>query len=188
MAQALTEAKLREWMQKMGPRLITLSAGICHDRHRAEEIAQEAFIKLWQKPPDAGEVAYTSWLRRVVVNLSINALQRTKRPGALPEVSSDRAMQTGDRPEDAVSSDETIARMQKSMDKLDEPKRAILMLRAYEQLSYEEIAEHLGVPVGTVMSRLNRARTALMEQMASDEGREGETPDVFEFQKYRKKA
>ena len=111
MSQALTEAKLREWMQKMGPRLITLSAGICHDRHRAEEIAQEAFIKLWQKPPDAGEIAYTSWLRRVVVNLSINALQRTKRPGALPDVTTDPSMQTGRRPDETVSSDEAIERM-----------------------------------------------------------------------------
>jgi hypothetical protein len=57
MAQ-MSEAKLSSWMQKLGPRLIALSAGICRDRHQAEEIVQEAFVKLWQQPPDAGEIAY----------------------------------------------------------------------------------------------------------------------------------
>ena len=68
MAQALTEADLRQWMEKLGPRLIVLSTGICRDRHRAEEVVQEAFVKLWRSPPDAGEVAYGSWLRRVVTS------------------------------------------------------------------------------------------------------------------------
>ena len=53
----------------------------------AEEIVQEAFVKLWRKPPDAGEIAYPSWMRRVVTNLSINALQRTRRPPASSTVS-----------------------------------------------------------------------------------------------------
>lgn len=176
MAQAVTEAKLREWMAKMGPRLINLSAGICRDRHRAEDIVQDAFVKLWRRPPEAGEVAWASWLRRVVVNLSINALQRTRRPAALPE-------QVGDgrsRPEVVVEHDEWMQRIGAAMDRLDEPKRAILALRAIEQLSYEEIARCLGIPIGTVMSRLNRARTALMEEM---KGSDQEM--VFDIRKYR---
>ena len=68
------------------------------NRARAEEAAQEAFIKLWKSPPDAGEIAFPSWMRRVVTNLSITALQRTKRPQALPEFSTDRALRSGDRP------------------------------------------------------------------------------------------
>ena len=74
MSQHMTEARLRQVMQDFGPRLIALSAGICRDRHRAEEVVQEAFIRLWKSPPDAGEIAWSSWLRRVVTNLSINAL------------------------------------------------------------------------------------------------------------------
>jgi RNA polymerase sigma-70 factor (ECF subfamily) len=181
MAPAMTEATLRQWMRKLGPRLITLSAGICHDRHRAEEIVQEAFIKLWHTPPDAGEVAYTSWMRRVVTNLSINALQRTRRPGALPEFSQDPAMHAGDRPERALSEREELERVRAAMDRLDPAKRAILMLRAYEQLSYEQIAEHLGVPVGTVMSRLNRARSALTDELGRQDAVEREEPTSFPF-------
>ena len=53
MARRITEAKLSEWMGKYANRLINLSAAICRDRHRGEEIVQEAFIKLWQQPPTA---------------------------------------------------------------------------------------------------------------------------------------
>jgi RNA polymerase sigma-70 factor (ECF subfamily) len=171
-------------MQDFGPRLIALSAGICRDRHRAEEVVQEAFVRLWKSPPDAGEIAYSSWLRRVVTNLSINALQRTKRPGALPEFSDDPALRSRDREDEHREQQENLERVRRAMDRLDEQKRAILMLRAQEQLSYEQIADHLGVPVGTVMSRLNRARAALLEEMKSDAAADDE-PAVFEFRKYK---
>ena len=60
-----------------------------------------------------------------------------------------------------------------ALDRLDPAKRTILMLRASEQLSYDEIATHLDVPVGTVMSRWNRARAALAEELGSDEDERG---------------
>lgn len=180
----MTEHKLREWMDKLGPRLIALSTGICHDRHRAEEVVQEAFVKLWRKPPDAGEVAYSSWLRRVVTNLSINVLQRTKRPKPLPEFGDDRSMRSDDRPEAMLGSNEEVARIREAMGRLDPAKRTILALRAYEQLSYEQIAEHLDVPVGTVMSRLNRARAALHEELTKSDTAARE-PTVFPFRAYR---
>lgn len=185
MGHALTESKLREWMQRLGPRLIALSSGICHDEHRAEEIVQEAFVKLWKRPPDAGEVAYSSWLRRVVTNLSINALQRTKRPGALPEVSTDPAMQSSEQPEAGLSRREELSLVRTAMQRLDESKRAILMLRAFEGLSYDEIAEALGVPVGTVMSRLNRARAALSDAMKQEHQQHAEQPESYDIRRYR---
>ena len=185
MAQAITEATLRTWMDRIGGRLIALSAGICRDRHRAEEIVQEAFVKLWQSPPDAGEVAYTSWLRRVVTNLSINALQRTRRPGALPEYSTDAAMHTADRPDGASAEQENIARIRQAMERLDPAKRSILMLRASEELTYEQIAEHLGVPIGTVMSRLNRARLALMDELTRTCDMDDMESSVFPFSNYK---
>ena len=162
-----------------------MSAGICRDRHQAEEIVQEAFVKLWRKPPDAGEIAWASWLRRVVTNLSINALQRTKRPGMLPEFSNDPAMKSEQKPDAASSSREQMGLLREAMDRLDGSKRTILMLRGLEQLSYEEIAEHLGVPVGTVMSRLNRARTALSDELAKLEAETVRDPEAFTFSKYK---
>lgn len=185
MAGTLSEAKLSSWMQKLGPRLIALSTGICRDRHQAEEIVQEAFVKLWKQPPDAGEVAYTSWMRRVVTNLSINALQRTRRPQTLPDFSADPALQSPRNTEKELDARDEVDRVSAAMDQLDPQKRAILMLRANEQLSYEEIARHLDIPVGTVMSRLNRARAALLEEMKRAEKQEQEDPITFEFRKYK---
>jgi RNA polymerase sigma-70 factor (ECF subfamily) len=181
MGQAMTEQKLSEWMEKLGPRLINVSAAICRDRHRAEEIVQEAFVKLWQKPPDAGEVVWPTWLRRVVVNLSINVLQRTRRPGALPEHSSDPKLRSDDGPDTRCDQAERVRRVKAALDRLDESKRSILVLRAYEQLSYEAIAEHLDIPIGTVMSRLNRARAALADELRSA----GDEPVTFDIRKYR---
>jgi RNA polymerase sigma-70 factor (ECF subfamily) len=160
----------------MGPRLINLAAAICRDRHQAEEIVQEAFVRLWQRPPDAGEAVYPTWLRRVTVNLAINALHRTKRPGPIAEGA---GPEVHDSPARRAESEESVARVRAALDRLDESKRAILVLRAWEQLSYEEIAGHLDVPVGTVMSRLNRARTALMEELRADE------PAAYDIRKYR---
>lgn len=183
MSQPVSEARLRMWMDRLGPRLIAVSAGICRDRHRAEEIVQEAFVKLWQRPPDAGEPAYPSWLRRVVTNLSINALQRTRRHASLPEHSPDPALRHDRGPDARADAAEQVAEVRAALDQLDDSKRTILVLRAYEQLSYEQIAEHLGIPVGTVMSRLNRARTALAQ--ALEEGRAANqnenVPPVLKF-------
>jgi len=185
MAQTLSEAQLREWMTKLGPRLLNLSTGICRDRHRAEEIVQEAFIKLWNNPPDSGPVVYPAWLRKVVTNLSINVLQRTKRPGKLPDVSDDRALTADDHTGYEAEVREDCMRVRAAIDQLDESKRAILYLRAYEQLSYEQIAEHLGVPIGTVMSRLNRARAALAEQLRENAGAADDEPLVYDFRSYK---
>jgi RNA polymerase sigma-70 factor (ECF subfamily) len=185
-SQLMTEAKLRRWMQELGPRLIVLSAGICRDRHRAEEIVQEAFVKLWRSPPEGGEVVYPAWMRRVVTNLSINSLQRTRRPVALPEYSDDPAVTTSRGADERCDVEESIQRVSAAMGRLDESKRAILMLRAHEQLSYEEIAAHMGVPVGTVMSRLNRARAALIEEMKKDLKHAEDEPLTFEFKNYKR--
>lgn len=180
---AMTEAELRSWIDELGPRLIALSTGICRDRHRAEEIVQDSFVKLWNKPPDGGERAYRAWMRRVVTNASINALQRTKRHAALPEYGEDRAMRRRDAVTAPMEGREDRSRLEAALDRLDPMKRTILLLRGAEELSYDEIATHLGVPVGTVMSRLNRARAALRDAL-TELGTEVEGP-VFSFESYR---
>jgi DNA-directed RNA polymerase specialized sigma24 family protein len=57
MAGIVSEDSLRHWMQRLGPSLIAHAASICRSRHRAEELVQEAFIKLWRNPPEIGEPA-----------------------------------------------------------------------------------------------------------------------------------
>ncbi len=192
MAAAVSESTLRQWMARFGPALINISAGICRDRHQAEEIVQEAFVKLWKSPPDVGEVAYAAWLRKVVVHLSINALKRTRRPAALPEYDTAEtgrlARNAPDQPDAVAESADSLAKVSAALDRLDESKRAILLLRAQENLSYEAIAEHLGIPIGTVMSRLNRARAALMEELDSpleSSRKPTAPPDSYDIRRYK---
>jgi RNA polymerase sigma-70 factor, ECF subfamily len=189
MAAALSERTLRHWMARFGPALINLSAGICRDRHQAEEIVQEAFVKLWKSPPDVGEIAYAAWLRKVVTNLSINALKRTRRAGPLPEAGADERLRPGARPsrdpEAMAETADDLAHVTAALDRLDESKRAILLLRAQEDLSYDAIAEHLGVPIGTVMSRLNRARTALLDELDRTAASQPDQPEAFDIRRYK---
>jgi RNA polymerase sigma-70 factor (ECF subfamily) len=180
----ITERVLRTWIERLTPGLVRLSFGICHDRHRAEEIVQEAFVKLWRKPPDAGEIAIASWMRATVTNMSISAIRRKKRVWTLIDESGTahdvRAERPGERQERAEDMDRIVA----ALDRLDEDKRAMIMLRVNEGLSYEAIANHLGVPIGTVMSRLNRARLALLGELG-DAAEGTERPSEFDIRRFR---
>jgi len=146
---------------------------------------QEAFVKLWRKPPDAGEPAYPSWMRTTVTNLAINALQRDKRPGALPDDFGDQKKSKELTPQRKLEDDENLLHIQRALDRLDPDKRTMLMLRVNEHMSYEEIAEHLGVPVGTVMSRLNRARLALLGELDSTFDPKSQLPSTYDINRYR---
>jgi RNA polymerase sigma-70 factor (ECF subfamily) len=185
----LNEWQLRHWMQRLGPAMLALSCGICRDRQPAEDIVQEAFTRLWRTPPDVGEVAYSAWLRRVVTNLSINCLTRTRRAGELPEFSSERAMQTREfSPQRRAELSDEQQQLHAALDRLDESKRAILLLRAVEGLSYEAIAATLEVPIGTVMSRLNRARAALAQELDGGEAGSDAEPAAIDIRRFRRAA
>ncbi|MBL1217567.1 MAG: RNA polymerase sigma factor [Planctomycetes bacterium] len=183
MALSLTESDLARWMKTLGPRLIAVSRGICRDRDVAEDLVQEAFLKLWNTPPDGPERVVPSWMRRVVVNLSINHLRRSKRADSLPEFSNDPALRHDRRPEHDVDVADNLQRVRDAMERLPDDKRAILVLRVYEELSYQQIAEVLEIPVGTVMSRLNRARAALRDLIEEGLNNPEEEPLVFPLRK-----
>lgn len=188
MTLSVNESDLAKWMKTLGPRLMAVSRSICRDEAAAEDVVQEAFLKLWRKPPDGPEKVVPSWMRRVVVNLSINHLRRTKKTDTLPEFSSDPALRHDSRPEDRIDLAEDVQRVKDAMAKLEDGKRVILTLRVYEKMSYQHIAEALEIPVGTVMSRLNRARAALREIIEEEMNRplqdiDGEEPLVFPLRK-----
>ncbi len=188
MPESLSEVEFGKLMKTLGPRLVALSRGICRDGDVAEDIVQEAFVKLWRTPPDGPEAVIPSWMRRVVTNLSINDLRRRKRPGVLPEFSTDRALRDDARPEDKLDLADNVRRVDEALGALPEEKRAIIVMRVYEQMSYGEISKVLGVPVGTVMSRLNRAREALKDIVAEGLLEPESEPLVFKLDRQRKKG
>jgi RNA polymerase sigma-70 factor (ECF subfamily) len=170
MGQPFSERVLKHWIERLTPGLVQLSFGICHDRHRAEELVQEAWVRLWKSPPDAGEPAISSWMRATVTNLSISAIRRKKRVWTLIDESGTAHDIRAERPGDDTARREDLSRVAEALERLDPDKRAMIMLRVNEGLSYEAIAAHLGVPIGTVMSRLNRARLALLDELGESGG------------------
>ena len=167
-ARPITERALTHWIERLTPGLVRLSFGICRDRQRAEDVVQEAFVRLWKSPPDGGEPAISSWMRSTVHNLSVSLIRRKRRTWTIiDESGSARDVRAG-LPEEGIERREDLSRIADALERLDPDKRAMIMLRVNEGLSYEAIANHLGVPIGTVMSRLNRARLALLDELGDD--------------------
>ena len=137
-------------------------------RAEAEDMVQEAFLRVWLKagawrPEADGGAKFSTWFYRVLMNLCID---RTRRVTPAPlEAAGDPA---DDKPDgfDAVASAETTARVRAAVDELPERQRAALALCHYEGMSNIEAAAVLDLTVGAVESLLVRARRHLREQLA----------------------
>lgn len=134
---------------------------MCGDAQIAEDAAQETFIQAWLHLPSyRPQTSLRNWLYRIAVNAATDMLRKEKR--VLPNDIDDlhlRDPQPG--PEAVTFQEERIALVQKAVLSLPDACRAVLVLREYEGLSYQEIAAALQIPAGTVMSRLNYARKVL---------------------------
>lgn len=145
--------------------VITVVYRMCGDVQLAEDMAQEAFLRAWKnlhsyKPKSP----FRNWLYRIATNAALDVIRRDRQTVALESVQlRDEEMS----PETALVQKEMGERVQQAILELPPASRAVLILREYEGLSYKEIAETLGVPLGTVMSRLNYARTTLRQGLSS---------------------
>jgi RNA polymerase sigma-70 factor (ECF subfamily) len=147
-------------------RILRTAAGIVGSTDEAEDVAQQVFIRVWDHLADYDPAGpFLSWLYRITVNLSIDALRRRRRESPLNE-----ELRSGSQtdPEDQLVRRDERQRVRAAIARLPDKARAALVLREYEQLSYKEIAEALKIPIGTVMSRLNYARSMLGEILAKE--------------------
>lgn len=150
------------------------------DHHEAEELTQDAFINAFRGLPRfRGDAAFSSWLYRITINLARNrhwywwrrrkqdtvSLQAESAPGIL--VSDTLAAPDNSPPDDAEMTD-LLARISSAMERLPARHREILTLRIIEHRSYGEIAARLSISIGTVKSRIARARARLHELAAVD--------------------
>lgn len=142
----------------------------------AADITQEALLKAAQRITDFhGRSSLGTWMVRIAMNLALTHLRRRRaRPGAgLDESSADGApplyaamAETRELgPPESVEKKEQAAQVLAALARLDDEMRAVLTLRDIDAMSYEDIAAVLGVPVGTVKSRLFRARLALRQEV-----------------------
>ena len=136
---------------------------MCGDTALAEDATQEAFIRAWVNLPSFQPSApLRSWLYRIAINAALDVLRR-KPEESLEENQVTMIADQAAGPETALIEKERVALVQQAMKNLPEAARSVLVLREYGDLSYQEIAKVLDIPIGTVMSRLNYARNRLRE-------------------------
>ena len=152
-------------------RVYNLCFRMCGAHAEAEDFAQEAFVRAYQSIDRFdGRARFYTWLFRIAVNLVISRRRRTARVRMQPlDGDGDgRAWTAGavdGGPVAAACENERHMLVHAALAELDEEQRCIITLRDLESLSYDEIADILNVPAGTVKSRLHRARMALREKL-----------------------
>jgi len=156
-------------------RIYFLALRMARDHDDADDLAQETFVRAYFAIGSftIGRNFYT-WLYRICMNLSINYLNKRKFVIPVSRISDEsdpleRAAGGAD-PSDELISKETTAKVESAIDSLSPKYKAVLVLRVYEDMSYEDIAKTLDISVGTVMSRLFRARQKMLEALEEYEG------------------
>lgn len=135
----------------------------------AQDLTQEVFLRLFRtlKSFRAGEGSFTVWLTRMTRNLLIDNYRRTRQERITDSIEDqlpmleERAAGAGGRADGLLAGREASELLQGALQKLSPELRETVILRDLEELEYKEIAETLGVPEGTVKSRLNRGRAEL---------------------------
>ena len=169
-AQGGDQHAFDQLVSKYQRKLGRLLSRFIRDAAEVEDVSQEAFIKAYRALPSfRGDSAFYTWLYRIAVNTAKNHL--TVRGRRLPEVDVYTAetefgadaptLRDLNTPESLLLSDEIAATVQQTLAKLSEELRNALILREFDGLSYEEIATTMQCPVGTVRSRIFRAREAI---------------------------
>jgi RNA polymerase sigma-70 factor (ECF subfamily) len=133
----------------------------------ADDVTQEAFVRAWQALSrfELGR-PFGPWVRKIAANLAVNHVRSPRaREEGLPEGPSEQGA-TGPGPLDLVLDEEARRVLDRAVAELPAEQRAVFVLRAVEEMSYDEIARALGLSPGTVMSRLFRARRRLLQAVA----------------------
>jgi len=156
-------------------RIERLIARMVRDVDLVQDIAQESFIRAYRALPQfRGESAFYTWLYRIAVNTAKKALVELKRDPLVTESvlagagddddetsRVERELTDGATPEAVLASKEIAQTVNAAIEALSEDLRQAITLREIEGLSYEEIAEMMNCPIGTVRSRIFRAREAI---------------------------
>lgn len=170
-----------ELVRKYQDRVFNVCWRMCGNRADAEDLTQDAFVKAL-KAIDRfdGRAAFYTWLFRIAVNVVVSeqrkksrrrtvSLDATGRNRDGEETGSwvaERLVSSEGYPDDRLLRDEQQGLVAKALAALEEDHRCVVVLRDMESLDYHQIAEVLNLPVGTVKSRLHRARLALREKLS----------------------
>jgi RNA polymerase sigma-70 factor, ECF subfamily len=166
----------RELVERHQRRAFAIALGLVRDENDAKEIVQEAFLRVY-RGLDAfnGQSSFFTWLYRIVTNLSIDLMRKPARRDA--EFDDGREIKDeldipllaridGADPQDVVRRGEIRIRIQSALDALPPYHRGVILMREIEGMSYEEMAQAMGVSKGTIMSRLFHARQKLQRALS----------------------
>ena len=158
---------------KYQSRVMSIVSRLVRDHHEAQDIVQEAFIKAYRALPRfRGDSAFYTWLYRIAVNTAKNHLVSKGRRPAIEGVELEEAevvgipsLQDDESPERQLLRDELEQVIYGAINKLPDDLKTAITLREFEGLSYEDISKVMDCPVGTVRSRIFRAREAIDKQI-----------------------
>jgi RNA polymerase sigma-70 factor (ECF subfamily) len=152
-----------ELVEKHRQGVLNVVYRMCGDPQLAEEAAQEAFLRAWQNIRRYNpRFAFRNWVYRIALNVAIDMLRR--RPETVV-IETERLTAPGDDPEATLERREQAEQVRQAVLSLPPTSRAALILREYEAMTYQEIADSLDIPIGTVMSRLNYARQQVRQSL-----------------------
>lgn len=188
-AQGGDRAAFRKLVERHQRRAFAIALGLVRDESDAREIVQEAFLRVY-KGLDRfqGGSSFFTWLYRIVTNLAIDLMRKPGRKAQelveshqVSEEESDFPLVAridGADPLDVVRRKEIANRIQTALDALPPYHRGVILMREVEGMSYEEMAQAMGVSKGTIMSRLFHARQKLQRALADcyAEHRGGRSP------------
>lgn len=158
-----------EIVRRYKDRLVSAVVRLVGDRDKAEDIVQETFLRVHRNAHRYKTIArFSTWIYTIALNMAKNELRNTRRrrTTSLWEIGPDRDGEAtpfdipdrAERPDEAYERRNLRAAMERCIDRLPAKYKTIIVLRDVEGLSYEEIADVLKLPKGTVKSRMNRAR------------------------------
>ena len=164
-------AAYAELVDQYQRRLLGLLVHSCGDRELAEDIAQDAFAQSFRKlHMFSGESQFYTWLARIAMNLLISDRRKRRLENQVRQEGFETAMDSvgnESAPDARLELNETQRCVHAAIAMLDEERRIVLMLRDFDGMDYETISSTLDIPVGTVRSRLHRARLELRSILQS---------------------
>ncbi len=156
-------------------KIMRLLSRMIRDPAEIEDVAQEAFIKAYRALPQfRGESAFYTWLYRIAINTARNWLAANKRAPSTPSAFENEEGETfnesdvltdGSNPESEMASRQIAETVNKAINDLPEELRNAIVMREIDGMSYEDIAESMNCPIGTVRSRIFRAREAIATRL-----------------------
>jgi RNA polymerase sigma-70 factor (ECF subfamily) len=158
-------------VQRYQRRVFNLVFRMLQNYDEASEITQETFLAAWQGlPAFRGEARFTTWLYRIAYNCSLKQLEARKRDQVLQAaLQSEQALEDANHHSPRLAQLDSQELVQEQLSQLPPKYRAVLILRHLQDMTYEEMAEVLTVPIGTIKTHLFRARNLLKERLQAFE-------------------